>query len=186
MIINQFPIPQVLSEEQIKFLLEELSYRKAITLNGITDSIFKKENATRVSGIFKGLRTIDLSQIERTEASFTSRLVPLNKAFASLVIRKQMHHFSVYSSLQKRVTASFVLAVPWSRASSQTLSPRHPRQITSLHILSLFVLVCPRINLSSFVFKFCWDTRGQNYTRTREDKSTLGHTRTTGYKNRRI
>ena len=64
-----FSILPILSEEQMKLILEELSYGKAITLDGITDSIFKKENATRVAEIFKDLWSTDLSQIEGIEAS---------------------------------------------------------------------------------------------------------------------
>ena len=51
-----------------------MSYGKAITSDGITDSIFKKENPTRVAEIFKDLWSTDLLQIEGIEASFTSRI----------------------------------------------------------------------------------------------------------------
>ena len=103
-----FPVLPVLSVEQITLLLERLSYGKAITLDGITDSIFKKENVNRVAEIFKDLWSTDLSQIKGIEASFTSRLVPLNKVFPNILTRKQMRPILVCSSLQKLLESRFL------------------------------------------------------------------------------
>ena len=86
-----FPILPELSKKELKDLLENLSTGKAITLDGITDSIFKKENLEKASDIFRDLWSTDLSCIQGIEASFTSRLVPLNKVFPNVPTRKQMH-----------------------------------------------------------------------------------------------
>ena len=72
------------------------------------DSIFKRENANRTASIFRDLWSTDILEIKGIEASFTSRLVPLNKVFPNVPIRKQMRPILVCSSLQKLIELRFL------------------------------------------------------------------------------
>lgn len=103
-----FPVLSKLSEEQMIKLIEGLSSGKAITLDGMTDSIFQKQITKRTAEIFKDLWTTDLTKIEGMAASFTSRLVPLNKVFPKTPTRKQMRPILVCSPLQKMMEARFL------------------------------------------------------------------------------
>ena len=107
------PFPKLpnLSQDQLKNLMERLPSGKAITLDGITDSIFKRENANRTANIFRDLWSTDLLKIKGIKASFTSRLVPLNKVFPSIPTRRQMRPIMVCSSLQKLLELRFLPAL---------------------------------------------------------------------------
>lgn len=103
-----FPRLPNLSTDQMKSLLERLSSGKAITLDGVTDSIFKQENKDKAASIFRDLWSTDLMNIKGIKASFTSRLVPLNKVFPNVATRKQMRPILVCSPLQKLLEARFL------------------------------------------------------------------------------
>ena len=91
--------------------MERLPSGKAITLDGITGSIFKREDANRTANIFRDLWSTDLLKIKGIKASFTSRLVPLNKVFPSIPTIRQMRPIMVCSSLQKLLELRFLPAV---------------------------------------------------------------------------
>ena len=60
-------------------LMERLSTNKVITLDGLSDVMFKKENLKDASEIFRDLWSINLNCIQGIQCSLTSRLIPLNK-----------------------------------------------------------------------------------------------------------
>ena len=101
-----FPILPVLSTEQVKALLRGLSTNKAITLDGLSDTLFQKENIQRAAEIFKDLWSIDLNLIKGIQCSLTSRLIPLNKVFPDVPNRKQMRPILVCSPIQKVLESS--------------------------------------------------------------------------------
>ena len=65
----------------------------------------------RTANIFRDLWSTDLLKIKGIKASFTSRLVPLDKVFPSIPTRKQMRPIMVCSSLQKLLELRFLPAL---------------------------------------------------------------------------
>ena len=90
--LEEKPFPKLsrLSAKEVQNLIEGFSTNKAITLDGLSDVMFKKEHIKRTSEIFRDLWSIDLNQIQVIKSSFTSRLIPLNKIFPNIPNRKQM------------------------------------------------------------------------------------------------
>ena len=62
-------------------IMKSLSTNKAITLDGLSDTLFSEQNMEVSSKIFRDLWSINLTQIKGIKQSFTSRLIPLNKVY---------------------------------------------------------------------------------------------------------
>ena len=77
-------------------------------MDGLSDTMFQEQNVEKAANIFKDLWSTELDQIKGIEASFTSRLVPLNKVFPNVPTRKQMRPILVCSPLQKLLEARFL------------------------------------------------------------------------------
>lgn len=105
---TDFPKLPRLSREELKNIMESLSKNKAITLDGLSDCMFKEENIDRAADIFQDLWSIDLNEISGIQRSFTSRLIPLNKVAPNIPTRKQMRPIIVSSPLQKLLEARFL------------------------------------------------------------------------------
>ena len=61
-----------LSRDHLKNLMERLTIGMVITLDGITDSILKRENANRTVSIFRDLRSNELLKIKGIQRSFAA------------------------------------------------------------------------------------------------------------------
>jgi urease gamma subunit len=105
---KEFPILPLLSQKEVKRLMKLISTNKAITMDGLSDIMFNKENRKASSFIFRDLWSIKLEQIKGIEKSFTSRLLPLNKVFPNVPTRKQMRPILICSPLQKLIEARFL------------------------------------------------------------------------------
>lgn len=81
---TSFPILPILTAGEVEQLLERLASNKAISFDCLNDTIFKKIYVKRTSEIFRDLWSIDLAKISGIQASFTSRLIPLNKAYPDI------------------------------------------------------------------------------------------------------
>ena len=105
---DSFPRLPIMKEDDLIGLLQNFATNKAISLDGLSGILFNKENVARTAKILKDLWSIDLSSIKGIEASFTSRLVSLNKVFPQIPTRKQMRPILVCSPLQKILEARFL------------------------------------------------------------------------------
>ena len=108
--LQEKPFPKLprIRPEEIQELIKSLSVNKAITLDGLSDIIFKKEYHQKTGEVFGDLWSIDLHTISGIMASLTSRLIPLNKVFPEIPTRKQMRPILVCSPLQKLLEARFL------------------------------------------------------------------------------
>jgi len=106
---EEFPLLPPLSKKEVKQLIKRLSTHKAITLDGLSDILFQKDNRNRTAEIFQDLWSIPLHKISGIKCSLTSRLVPLNKVFPKIPNRKQMRPILICSPLQKLLEARFLL-----------------------------------------------------------------------------
>ena len=98
---KKFPKLPQLSKEEVNTLLEGLATNKAITTDGLSDIIFQKDLRDRAAEIFKNFWSIELGDVKGIQASFTSRLMPLNKVFPDMPTRKQMRPITISSPFQK-------------------------------------------------------------------------------------
>jgi endonuclease/exonuclease/phosphatase family metal-dependent hydrolase len=105
---EEFPMLPMLSQKEVKHFMKEISTNKAITLDGLSDILFDKENRKISSYIFRDLWSISLDKIRGIQKSFTSRLLPLNKVFPNIPTRKQMRPILICSPLQKLLEARFL------------------------------------------------------------------------------
>ena len=103
-----FPKLSPLKPNQIKNMLSSLSTHKAITLDGLSDIMFDRENIKRIIMIFRDLWSIDLDDIPGIDCSFISRLIPLNKVFPNTPTRTQMRPILICSPLQKALESRFL------------------------------------------------------------------------------
>ena len=85
-----------------------ISTGKAITLDGLSDVMFKEDFYKRAAKIFQDLWSINLDEIPGFVCTLTSRLIPLNKNFPNIPNRYEMRPILVCSPLQKLLEARFL------------------------------------------------------------------------------
>ncbi len=98
----EFPNLKPYSIDEMKVILTKLNNGKAITWDGITDSIFQKERKERSAKIFADILT-NLNHIPNFH--FESRLIPLNKIHPKIPSRTDMRPIIVTSALLKLIEA---------------------------------------------------------------------------------
>lgn len=102
---NQLPR---MDKKVLKELIETIAVGKAITLDALTDCMFRKENIERTAEIFQDLWCVRLDKIKGIEAIFTSRLIALNKRHSEIPTRLQFRPILICSPLQKLLEIRFL------------------------------------------------------------------------------
>jgi len=98
----QFPVLQKLDVKEAKIILSKISTGKALTWDGLSDSIFKKSWIEKSSKIFADILQ-NLNSIP--DHHFESRLIPLNKIHPNTPSRKDLRPIIVTSPLIKIIEA---------------------------------------------------------------------------------
>lgn len=106
--IEPFPKLRALEISEMSDIICSLSTNKAITLDCASDSLFSYTLKHLSSNKLRDLWSTDLDTIKGFEQTWTSRLVPLNKAFPNTPTRKQLRPIVVSSPIIKLLEARFM------------------------------------------------------------------------------
>jgi len=96
-----FPILPLPSEHEMEYMLSNLTSDKALSFDGITDSIFKKEYREEVKEKFKTLWNDFATHDDIDELHFDARLIPLNKVHPQVPTSQQCRPIVVSSPIVK-------------------------------------------------------------------------------------
>ncbi len=133
-----FPILEDKTVEEMETFLKKLSSGKAISYDGITDSIFRKKFHKKSACIFRDLWK-KLKEIPNIH--FESRLIPLNKLHPQIPTRKDMRPIIITSPVIKLIESSLLPDL------SQYLTEKlHPGQVGFVPGNGIFVNICRAID----------------------------------------
>lgn len=147
----KFPILDRKTTTEMKELLNRLWHGKAITWDGVSDSLFRKNWKERSAALFSDL-WVNLNAVKNIH--FESRLIPLDKIHPQIPSRKDMRPIVVNSPLVKLIEAGIMPTL-----SNYLIQKLHPGQTGFVSGNGIFVnihRIIQRIKARTLLGKRCF------------------------------